>query len=275
MAISEKIELLGKNLYTDIPSTLTLQAIPTASELEYVSAEDFDSVMLEKVLPEAVKEDINFNNLLELDYYWVLRCLRILNYGPYFTTSTIYCPDCGAVSNGEYRVNLESVEVKPIDETLTVNDIVIDRGNFISFTDDVHIHLLTIKERMNAEKDNLFKDKDGNVNTELSRICYMIKQVGTQTGMTPFDVQLFIKQKLEPADYLILKSKISELVNDYGLRGGGQTTCPKCGSKEGTFIAYINPRYFRPTLDDLKEWKLDRTERRNNKDIPRTKEGKV
>lgn len=274
MAISEKIELLGKNLYTDIPGELTLQAIPTSSELEYVSAEDFDSVMLEKVLPEAVKEDINFNNLLEIDYYWILRCLRILNYGPYLTTSTIVCPDCGAISQGEYRINLHTVDVVPIPETLTVNDIVIDRDNFISFTDDVHIKLLTIKDRMNAEKDNLFRTGENKRNNDLAKICYMIKQVGTQENMTPFDTSVFINKKLEPADYLILKSKIQE-ATDYGLRAGGKTTCPECKSQEGTFITYINARYFRPTLGDLQAWKLDRTAGRNNKDVSRAKTGKV
>ena len=34
MAISEKIELLGKGLYNGIPDELTLTSIPTASELE-------------------------------------------------------------------------------------------------------------------------------------------------------------------------------------------------------------------------------------------------
>lgn len=257
MATSEKIQLLGKSLYKDIPGELTLQAIPTSLELEYVSAEDFDNVILEQVFPEAIKEKINFSHLLEVDYYWILRCLRILNYGPYFTTSTIYCPDCGTVSNGEYRVSLETVEATPIPETLTTNDIVVSRDNFISFTDDVHVKLLTIKERMAAEKDNLFKDKDGKVNLELARLCYMIKQVGTQENMTPFDTLTFINKKLEPADYIILKSVVQDSV-DFGLRGGGKTKCPKCGSEEGAFVAYINARYFRPTLGDLKAWKLDR-----------------
>ena len=141
MALSEKIELLGKGFYKSIPNELTLQAIPTSSELDYVSAEDFDEVMLEKVLPQAIKENVNFNELLEVDYYWILRCLRILNYGPYFTTSTIYCPDCGSASTGEYRVNLNTVEVVPFPEGFT-NDIVISRDNFISFTDDIHVRLL-------------------------------------------------------------------------------------------------------------------------------------
>ena len=89
--ISEKIELLGKGLYKDIPDVLTLHNIPTASELDYVGNEDFDKTMLENILPSAVEEKINFYDLLELDYQWICRCLRILNYGPYYTTNTIFC----------------------------------------------------------------------------------------------------------------------------------------------------------------------------------------
>ena len=83
MAISEKIQLLGKGLYKDIPDELTLKSIPTGSELDYVGAEDFDEVMLTKILPSCIEEDINPKQLLEIDYQWVLRCLRIINYGPY------------------------------------------------------------------------------------------------------------------------------------------------------------------------------------------------
>ena len=52
--ISEKIELLGKGLYTDIPDELTLTSIPTASELDYVGREDFEATMLDVILPQAI-----------------------------------------------------------------------------------------------------------------------------------------------------------------------------------------------------------------------------
>ena len=96
--MSEKIELLGKGLYTDIPDELTLTSIPTASELDYVGSEDFEATMLDKILPQAVEEKINFRNLLEIDFQWLCRCLRILNYGPYYTTNAILCSDCGSTS---------------------------------------------------------------------------------------------------------------------------------------------------------------------------------
>ena len=44
--MSEKVELLGKGLYNDIPDQLTLKAIPTVSELDYVGSEDFEETML-------------------------------------------------------------------------------------------------------------------------------------------------------------------------------------------------------------------------------------
>ena len=101
MNIKETFELLGKNYYTDIPEILTLKNIPTASELDYVGSEDFDKVMIESILPQAVEEQIDFYNLLEVDYQLVCRYLRILNYGPYYTTNQIFCNDCGARIRGE------------------------------------------------------------------------------------------------------------------------------------------------------------------------------
>ena len=111
--VSERIELLGKGLYKDIPDILTLKSIPTAFELDYVGSEDFERTMIDKILPAAVEESINFNNLLEIDYFWVCRCLRILYYGPYYTTNSIYCGECNQVSHGDFDVNLNTVECQP------------------------------------------------------------------------------------------------------------------------------------------------------------------
>ena len=77
--MSETITLLGKGLYESIPDVLTLKNIPTASELEYVGSEDFDRTMLESILPQSIEEDIDCYDLLEIDYQWICRCLRILN----------------------------------------------------------------------------------------------------------------------------------------------------------------------------------------------------
>ena len=256
MAISEKISLLGKGLYTGIPDVLTLKAIPTASELDYVGGEDFQSTMLDIIFPKAIEEDINFRQLLEIDFQWICRCLRILNYGPYYTTNAIYCPNCGRANHGEYQVDLRSIEVKTLPDKFT-NAITISKDEFIDFDDDIVLHLPTIQEMMNAAKDTLFADKNGDINYNLSRLCYLISSIRGNSQMSPTEIKFVIQNELSSADFIILKQRAFELT-DFGLRAGGTTVCPKCGSKDSAFAALVDDRFFRPTLGNLRAWKADR-----------------
>ena len=257
MAISEKIELLGKGLYKDIPDVLTLKAIPTASELDYVGGEDFQATMLDTILPVAVEEKIDFRQLFEIDFQWICRCLRILNYGPYYTTNAIYCPDCDQVSRGEYQVDLRTVEVKTLPPNFK-NEITISKSEFVDFDGDIVLHLPTIQEMMMADKDTLFANKHGDINHGLARLCYMITSIGGKTNLTSTDAKFIIQNKLSAADMFILKSIVTELT-DYGLRAGGKTCCPKCQSKNAAYMALVDDRFFRPTLGNLRSWKFDRT----------------
>ena len=260
MAISEKIELLGKGLYNGtIPDVLTLTSIPTASELDYVGSEDFEKTMLETILPKAIEEDIDCKMLLEIDFQWICRCLRILNYGPYHTTNAILCTDCGKISHGEYIVNLETVECKPLPPGF-INDIVISKDEFIDFNGDVHLKLPTMQKMINADKDKAFKFPNGDTNSELARICYMITSIKGKTAVTPLEIKLIIQNEFSSADYIILKNMVSQL-SDYGLRAGGTTQCPKCGSANAAFMAMPMDKFFRPTLGDLREWKNSKGER--------------
>lgn len=252
--ISEKIELLGKGLYKDIPDQLTLQALPTVSELDYVSSEDFDKVMLEKIFPVAIEEDINFKHLLEIDYQWICRCLRFLNYGPYHTASTVYCPHCGPVSQ-ETRVDLRAIDCIALPEGF-VNDIVISKEEFLDFKEDIHIKLLTVQEALNARKDKLFIDNLGAQNLPYARLCYMISEIGKEKNVDAVTARTLIQGKLSRPDYLILKERVDQLTN-YGLRAGGSCICPKCKEK-ATFITLVDDRFFRPTLGDLKSGRDDR-----------------
>jgi len=258
MAISERIELLGKGLYSDsgIPDILTLKSIPTASELDYVGGEDFIATMLDVIFPKAIEEKCDFHKLLEIDFQWVCRALRILNYGPYITTNAIFCSECDVTSRGEYQVDLRSVEVKTLPEKFD-NNIKISRDEFIEFDGDIILKLPTIQDMVNANKDKLFVLSNGERNFDLARICYMIKSIKGETSLTPADIKYKIQNSMTSADFLILKDKVSELTN-YGLRAGGSTRCPKCGSGEAAFIALVDDRFFRPTVGNLRAWKADR-----------------
>lgn len=255
--ISEKVELLGKGLYSDIPNVLTLKNVPTASELDVVGSEDFDKTMLETILPQAVEESIDFYDLLEIDYQWICRCLRLLNFGPYYTTNAIFCSKCGKTSYGEYQVNLNTVACNPIPEGFT-NEIKITRGEFIDFNGDVTLQLPTIRTILTAYKDKAFQSPTGQTNRELARICYMITSIKGKTTLTPIDVKLMIQQQFSAADYIILKNKVTEMT-DFGLRAGGVAQCPTCGNKNAAFIALPDDRFFRPTVGNLQQWKLDRS----------------
>lgn len=253
MAVSEKIELLGKGLYTDIPDVLTLTSIPTASELEYVGSEDFEKTMLESILPKSVEEKVDFKQLLEIDFQWVCRCLRILNYGPYFSVNAVYCTECKKMHQGDYKINFESIECKPLPPGF-VNDIVIKKEEFLDFKGDVHIKLPTIQQMMNAEKDKVFQNSNGEVNVELARMCYMISSIGNNSNLTPVEIKMMIQRDFSPADYIILKTRVSEM-SDYGLRSGGLAVCPKCHKPTAMFMALTMDKFFRPSVGDLREWK--------------------
>lgn len=261
MAISEKVELLGGDYYKDsgIPKVLTLTSIPTASELEYVSAEDFDETMISTILPKAVEEDVDFNKLLEVDYQWVLRCLRIINYGPYHTTNVIRCPQCGALY-GDFQVNLQAVNCIPLPADFK-GEFTIKRDEFIDYQGDIKFKMLTIREALNALKDPQFEDKKTKkLDRRLARLCYSIISMGTDTHLNPVEVRLKILKELSAADYIVLEEMSKQLTN-YGLRAGGNCTCHQCGNKEAVFIAPVDDRYFRPTLGDLRTWKADKRKR--------------
>lgn len=262
--LSEKIELLGKNVYKDIPGELTLKSIPTASELDYVSSENFNQTMLDKILPQAVEEKINFRQLLEIDFYWICRCLRFLNYGPYHTVNMIFCPKCGSVRR-EMQVDLRSIECKPLPEDF-VNDVVIPKGDLIDFQGDIHLHLLTIQEMINAGKDKLFIGADGRTRSDFARMCYMITSIGKDKDISPVNAKLLIEKNLSPADYSVLKDRVDELT-DFGLRAGGRCTCPSCGDTDAAFAAFVDDRFFRATVGDIRRGRDDR-HTWGTKDVP-------
>ena len=272
MQITEKIQLLGAGLYKDIPGELTLKTMPTATELDYVGSEDFDAIMLDSILPQSVEEKVNFRNLLEIDYQWICRCLRFLNYGYYHTTGTIYCDKCGQTSRGEYRVDLRSIACKPLPPKFT-NRLKLSKDEFLDFDQDIILHLPTIQEVINASKDKAFQGSNGRTNREFARICYSVSSIGAENTLNPFEVRMRLQNNLSPADFMILRRRFTEL-SDYGLRAGGEAECPNCHNKAAAFLALIDERYFRPTLDDLREWKHDRNQR-GDKNVSTTPAGNV
>lgn len=255
--MSEKIELLGKNIYTDIPGELTLKPFPTVTELDYVSSEDFEKTMLDDIFPECIEEKVNFRKLLEIDFYWICRAFRFLNYGPFHTVNAILCDNCGRV-DGECQVDLRAIECKVLPDNFS-NDIVLTKDRLIDYDKDIHLHLLTIQEAIDLRKDKMFFKKDGTTNNRLARICYSITSMGG-TKMTPVTARLEVtnKDKMSAADYKVLTAEVIELT-DFGLRGGGRCTCPKCHDSNAAFITLVDDRFFRPSVGDIRKGRSNRS----------------
>ena len=253
--LSESVVLLGQGMYSTVPDEIKINALPTASELEYVGSEDLDSVMVRSILPQVVDggKDMDFSELLEVDYEWVCRCLRMKSYGPFVTTTRIYCPDCNKSHQGRYTVDLRNVGINPIPEGF-VNNITVSHEEFIDFKDDIVMQLLTVKDHMAMVQDKLFQRSNGSRNVTLSRLCYMIKQIGNKKNLTPIDVRTVLLKQMSSADYEILKDVVAQHDN-YGLQITGQVSCPVCGSKDAYFIALQQDKFFRPSVGDIRELK--------------------
>lgn len=253
--LSEKVVLIAQNAYKTIPNEIQINAVPTATELEYVGAEDFDRTMVNDVLPKVVEdsEGMDFSELYDFDYDWICRCLRMKSYGPFFTTNRIFCPNCGEVNKGEYKVDLRSVGVNVLPDGF-VNKLVVDSDEFIDCKDSFTFKLLTIQDKMHIAQDTLFDRADGTKNVALARICYKVKAIGSQKDLTPVDVRQYILNKMSAADYEILKDSIAKQSN-YGLLAMGNTACPVCGSNDAYFIAMQQDKFFRPSVGDIKEFK--------------------
>lgn len=230
MLISEKLRLLGS--YQDIPQTLTISAMTTELELMLVSSEDYYQSMIDDIFPNIISEKFNYLNLLEVDFQWICRCLRILSYGPETTITAITCPDCGQVSYGEYKINFNSVGCSEIPNRLRSGRDVIYIGD-----NEFWYHLLTMKEVISLSD-------QPDVHKLVSMICGYSHYIDDD-----IETKLYWVNKLSCAEYVILSSKLKE-VSNLGLCDRGNVQCPKCFSKNSVFILPKDDKFF------VRPWEL-------------------
>lgn len=252
--LSESVELIGKGLYKTVPDVIEIIAVPTATELEYVSAENFDSTMVKSVLPKVIEnsDSMDLTELLAIDYDWICRCLRMKSYGPYVTTNRIYCPNSG-VHKGEYEVDLRMVPITPLPNGF-VNSITISKDEFIDVKDDITFSLLTVQDQLLMSQDKMFDTPNGPRNNMLATLCYSIKSIGDRKAVNPVDVKSYINNNISAADYELLKDLFKEKTN-YGLHLMGYCTCPVCGAKEAYFVASQADMFFRPSVGDVRKFR--------------------
>lgn len=234
MPITERVQLLGN--YQSIPKVLTISSLDTSKDMSLVGEEDYDSMLLFRVIPELVQEKVDLSELLEIDFRWLCRCIRILSYGSIHTTNSIFCNDCGKTSYGDYKVNLNTVICKPL-PSLFDNQIILHKDEFIELTDIIIMKLPTIAQVLDAVADKRFDHRS------IAEFCYSVLSINNKVMTDPAEVLQYLSQYVSVADYWIMKELYFHL-SDYGLRSGGRTQCPHCNKNTGVFVALPDDRFF-------------------------------
>lgn len=240
--------------YENIPEVVTVSAYSTELEQLRLSSENFHQVMIEHILPEIIEPKISVKDLYEVDYYLLLRRARLATWGPVFTAGSYFCTKCesedgrsGRVYARKKQCRLDRIEViQPEEGNEVPTEVVIPKGDLI-FTD------AEVKFSMNKCRDLLLIDKV-KVPEHQKSLLPMAAALRSVTGMDFIDIREAVSwlAELPAADFKILQEEYKKAFS-YGLSTRGECECDVCGGK-AYYYAPIDDYYFRPTVEDLKEW---------------------
>lgn len=237
-----------------IPEEITISCYTTGMEQLRLSSEAFHNVMINDILPECIYPKIPVTELYEVDYYLILRHLRLATWGPMFTVGSYYCPECkdetgtkGVLHREKRQVRLDTVGVTAPDEGESVPVSFEIKRDELIFTDaDIRFGMNKCKHLLKIEKSN-FPDHL----RPILPLAYSIREVSDRQFIDIKEVIQFVEE-LPPADFKIIHDAYIKAFS-YGLNSRGPVECGHCGG-EAWFYAPINDYYFRPTREDLKEW---------------------
>lgn len=238
-----------------MPETITVSAYTTGLEQLRLSSENFHQVMIEHILPEIITPKIPIRELYVVDYYLILRRTRLATWGPVFTAASYFCPTCknedgipGKLYRKPIQVRLDSVGVNMPDEGTDIpTEVTVDRDELLFVDADVTFSLNRCKDLLVIEK--------AKVKDHLKPLLEMAASLRKVTGEDFIDITEAVDwlANIPAADFKLLQAAYQEAFG-YGLSTRGEVKCPVCG-RTGWFFAPVNDYYFRPTREDLKEWK--------------------
>lgn len=237
-----------------LPQTITLSSYTTGMEQLRLSSDNLTNVMIKTILPQVIEPKIDVKEIYEPDYYLLLRHLRILTWGPFFTPRSFYCNDCknedgttGKIQKSDKQVNLSDVPViRPDKDEDLKTEVTISAEDFIFFEGSVKLHLNRCKDLLLLDR-KMSEDKKG-----LLPIAASIQHV---EGMDFIDISEAVDwlANLMPADFEVIRQAYRDAFN-VGLGNRLEFECPICGGRAWVYVP-VNDNYFRPTKEDLREWK--------------------
>lgn len=254
MLMNEDHEFLYDYSDVGIPKVITLSAYTSRMEKLRLSSDNLHQAMIKHILPQVIEPKIDVRKLYEPDYFLLLRHLRILTWGPYWTAQNWICSDCinDAGTKGKFYSETKQLDLTTVgvlrpekgEELKKVTTIKADEFMFLD--SDVKLHL-------NRCQDMLFYsakvDKD---DEDFRAIAASISSV-SDTDFVDISEACEWLGNLAAVDEEVIESRYKEAFN-VGLQNRVEFECPKCGGRAWAYVP-VNDYYFRPTKEDIKEWK--------------------
>lgn len=256
LLMNEEHEFLFDYSDVGIPKTVTLSSYSTGMEQLRLSSDNLNTVMIKDILPQVIDPKIDVRKLLEPDFYLLLRHLRILTWGPFHTVGSFYCKDCpnengtkGKIHKSKRQIDLGTIGVLcPENEADLRTTYTISRDEFVFLDADVTIHMNRCADITLVANTKVKTDGD----KALLPIAASIMSVTGEEFVEIHEALEWLKS-LAPVDSQIIKDAYGEQFN-IGLQNRVEFDCPVCGGKAWSYVP-INDNYFRPTKEDIKEWK--------------------
>lgn len=242
--------------YSDvgIPSTVTLSSYTSRMEKLRLSSDNLHQAMIKHILPQVIEPAIDVRKLFEPDYFLLLRHLRLLTWGPFWTAQSWVCRDCqndsgttGRFYTEPKQIDLNTIGVlRPDKGEQLKKTFVIKPEEFMFLDAEVKIHL-------NRCQDMLFYTANVSKGDEDFRALAAAISSVSDADFVDITEACEWLGNLHAADEELIETRYKEEFN-VGLQSRAEFTCPHCGGKAWAYVP-INDYYFRPTKEDLKEWK--------------------
>lgn len=242
--------------YSDvgIPQTVTLSSYTSRMEKLRLSSDNLHQAMIKHILPQVIEPKIDVRKLYEPDYFLLLRHLRILTWGPFWTAQSWICTNCeneagskGKFYNETRQIDLNTVGVlRPDKGEELKKSVTIKADEFLFLNADVKLHLNRCQDMM------FYTAKVDKQDEDFRAIAASIASV-SDTDFVDISEACEWLGGLSAVDEEIIENKYKEAFN-VGLQTRVEFKCPKCGGRAWAYVP-VNDYYFRPSKEDLKEWK--------------------
>lgn len=241
--ITDTVRLPSKGLLYngEIPSTVTMRPM-SVNELKMLYGSASTLTALNSVLREVITDtDINIEDMLLEDKYYLSYQLRILTFGEEYSTDLV-CPYCKKQQKMSF--NLSDLEVVDLPDDFSEP---INIGRLPKSEDEIEIRLLRVRDSVHIlqrvrEILDKYPDFEGTPVLHLNLASSIARVNGSKKSSR--DLEQYVLD-MHALDAYYLQEHIAKI--KFGLNPEVVCTCSNCGRDINMSIA-IGEDFFRPSL---------------------------